>query len=74
MKTLDLNISAEDLRQQAWAGRLEQLQEVLPNRSTRSLVLNQQRRISMKAALAMIERGWIPAESFFTTGYWTSFE
>ena len=52
---------------------LEQLKEVLPNRSTRSQVLNRHRRISVKAALKMIKRQWIPAESFFNTAYWSSF-
>jgi len=52
---------------------LEQVKEVLPNRSTRSQVLNKQRRISMKAAIAMVERAWVPAESFFQTGYWKAF-
>ena len=51
----------------------DQLKEVLPNRSTRSQVLNRHRRIAVKAALAMIDRQWIPAESFFNTPYWTSF-
>ena len=52
---------------------LEQLKEVLPNRSTRSQVLNRHRRISVKAALKMVKRQWIPAESFFNTSYWSSF-
>jgi HTH-type transcriptional regulator/antitoxin HigA len=49
---------------------LDQLKEVLPNRSTRSQVLNKRRRISMKAALEMVDRGWVPVESFFQTAYW----
>ncbi|MEM6845235.1 MAG: DNA-binding protein [Bacteroidota bacterium] len=53
---------------------LDQLKEVLPNRSTRSQVLNKKRRISMKAALELVDRGWVPVESFFQTSYWSSFE
>ncbi|MGB3587621.1 MAG: hypothetical protein WBA23_13825 [Tunicatimonas sp.] len=53
---------------------LDQLKEVLPNRSTRSQVLNKKRRISMKAALEMVDREWVPVESFFQTSYWSSFE
>ena len=52
---------------------LDQLKEILPNRSTRSQVLNKHRRIAMKAALEMIGRKWIPMESFFNTPYWSSF-
>ena len=52
----------------------EQLKEVLPNRSTRSQVLNKKRRIAMKAALEMVDRGWVPVESFFQTSYWNSFD
>lgn len=53
---------------------LDQLKEVLPNRSTRSQVLNKHRRIAMKAALDMVDRGWVPIESFFNTSYWSSFK
>ncbi|MEQ9442191.1 MAG: hypothetical protein RIG62_24330 [Cyclobacteriaceae bacterium] len=53
---------------------LEQLKEVLPNRSTRSQVLNKRRRIAMNTALEMVDRGWVPAESFFHTTYWSSFD
>ncbi|MGB3776905.1 MAG: hypothetical protein WA960_00995 [Tunicatimonas sp.] len=52
----------------------EQLKKVLPNRSTRSQVLNKKRRIAMKAALEMVDRGWVPVESFFQTSYWNSFD
>lgn len=52
----------------------EQLKEVLPNRSTRSQVLNKHRRMAMNAAIAMVERGWVPAESFFQTAYWKAFD
>ena len=53
---------------------LEELKEVLPNRSTRSQVLNKHRRVSMNAALELVNRGWVPAESFFNTPYWSSFD
>ena len=53
---------------------INQLKEVLPNRSTRFRVLNKKRRISMKAALEMVDREWVPVESFFQTSYWSSFE
>lgn len=53
---------------------LDQLTEVLPNQSTRSQVLNKHRRISIKAALAIVDRGWVPVESFFNTSYWSSFD
>lgn len=52
----------------------EQLKEVLSNRSTRSQVLNKHRRMAMNAAIAMVERGWVPAESFFQTKYWKAFD
>ncbi len=53
---------------------LDQLKEVLSNRSTRSQVLNKHRRIAVKAALEMVDRGWVPIESFFATSYWSSFD
>jgi HTH-type transcriptional regulator/antitoxin HigA len=53
---------------------LAQLQKVLPNRSTRSQVLNKRRRMPIQAALAIVERGWVPTESFFTSSYWSSFD
>lgn len=52
---------------------LDQLKEVLPNRSTRSQVLNKHRRMPINAALAIVKRGWVPTESFFTSPYWSSF-
>lgn len=53
---------------------LDQLKEVLPNRSTRSQVLNKHRRIAINAALEIVDRGWVPVESFFNTAYWSSFD
>ncbi len=53
---------------------LDQLKEILPNRSTRSQVLNKKRRVAMKAALELVDRGWVPVESFFQTSYWSSFD
>ncbi|WKN45958.1 helix-turn-helix domain-containing protein [Tunicatimonas pelagia] len=53
---------------------LEQLKEVLPNRSTRSQILNKHRRITTQAATEMVNRRWIPAESFFLTSYWNSLD
>ena len=52
----------------------EQLREVLPNRSVRSQVLNKHRRMPMNAALEMVDRRWVPVESFFATSYWQSFK
>lgn len=52
----------------------EEIKEVLPNRSTRSLVLSKQRRIPMKAMYEMVHRGWVPAESVFMSEYFESFE
>lgn len=53
---------------------LDQLKEVLPNRSTRSQILSKHRRIPLKSALKMIDHQWIPMESFFSTDYWHSFD
>ena len=52
---------------------LEQLKQVLPNRSTRSQIFNKHRRITVNTALEMVNRGWVPIESFFNTSYWNSF-
>lgn len=52
---------------------LDELKEVIPNRSTRSQVLNKHRRVAVNAALEMVDRGWVPVESFFTATYWSSF-
>ena len=52
----------------------EQFREVLPNRSTRSQVLNKKRRIAIKAALEIANQGWVPMELFFQTPYWSSFD
>ncbi len=52
---------------------LDELKKVIPNRSTRSQVLNKRRRIAINAALEMVDRGWVPVESFFNTSYWSSF-
>jgi HTH-type transcriptional regulator/antitoxin HigA len=53
---------------------LAQLKEVIPNRSTRSQVLNRHRRMPINAALETINRGWVPSESFFASSYWSSFD
>ncbi|MDF9797241.1 HTH-type transcriptional regulator/antitoxin HigA [Catalinimonas alkaloidigena] len=53
---------------------LEELKEILPNRSTRSLVLSKQRRIPVKAMYEMVSRGWFPAASVFLPAYFEGFE
>ena len=45
--------------------RVEDLKEVLPNKSVRSQVLNKKRRIPIHAMYEMVKRKWVPAESLF---------
>jgi HTH-type transcriptional regulator/antitoxin HigA len=46
-----------------------ELKEVLPNRTSRSLIFSKARRMPLNAMYTMIRKGWVPAESFFLPDY-----
>lgn len=47
----------------------EELKKVLPNRTSRSLIFSKVRRMPLNAMYTMIQKGWVPAESFFLPDY-----
>lgn len=48
----------------------EEIRQLIPNKSTRSLVFARKRRIPLDAMYQMIQKGWVPADSFFLPGYY----
>ncbi len=48
----------------------EEIKQLLPNKSVRSLVFARKRRIPLDAMYQMIQKGWVPADSFFSPDYY----
>jgi len=48
----------------------EEIKQLIPNKSVRSLVFARKRRIPLDAMYQMIQKGWVPADSFFLPGYY----